>query len=181
MRKLIGNPYLWALLALLGLAFALAWIVRRIGFENLVRLQTLDDVSNAITSGKLVWPVPGHMAVSSGFGPRVAPVPGASTSHNGIDIPAPTGTPVVAPEDGTVNAAFSNDKGGNQMTVLHDSGRVTGYAHLSERLVDVGERVTAGQTIAKVGATGNVSGPHLHFTLRASNGGAHIDPAPLFA
>ncbi len=134
-----------------------------------------------IDSTRYLWPVPGHTRITSRFGHRHAPTQGASTDHNGIDIGAPKGADIVSPWDGVVRSVFSTTGGGNQLVIDHADGRVTGYAHLSQTLVQVGDRVTRGQVIAKVGATGRVTGPHLHFTLRPSREGAHVDPETLYA
>lgn len=95
--------------------------------------------------------------------------------HGGIDIMIPTGTPVVSPLSGEVKQVYYNSRGGNQVIIRHDNGLITGYAHLSSVLVKVGQKVHRGQIIAKSGNTGMSTGPHLHFTLRLSNGQA-VDP-----
>lgn len=119
--------------------------------------------------------------VTSKFGPRAAPVPGASTMHNGIDIGAPTGTPIKAPLDGTVLSIYTDNTygGGNTIVLKHEiAGQVwkTGYAHLS-KYGDFknGDKVKQGDIIGYVGATGRVSGPHLHFTLTNPKG-VKVDP-----
>jgi len=134
-----------------------------------------------IDETKYLWPVPGHLRISSKFGPRKAPTPGASTVHGGIDIPAPMGTDVVAPWDGVVQSLFYTNGGGQQLVIEHTDGRVTGYAHLLETLVSAGQNVTRGQVVAKVGSTGRSTGPHLHFTLKPSLSADKIDPESLYA
>lgn len=136
-----------------------------------------------IDETRYLWPVPGFTKVTSRFGNRKAPVDGASTGHNGIDIGGAgiAGADVVAPWDGSVHNVYRNDAGGNQVIIHHDDGRVTGYAHLAEVLVRAGDRVTRGQVIARVGSTGRVTGPHLHFTVRPARDAAHIDPETLYA
>jgi len=84
--------------------------------------------------------------------------------HTGDDYAAPKGTPVVAVRNGTI--AWSNNKGGaygRWIGLRADNGRLYVYAHLSVRSVRAGQKVKAGQRIGKVGATGKVTGPHLHF------------------
>lgn len=120
-----------------------------------------------------IWPVQGR--ITSPYGPRIAPVTGASVMHNGIDIEAPIGTPVRAPRAGRVTWVANMGNGGMQMKLTHPDGWQTGYAHLSERMVDLGADVKQGDIIALSGATGNVSGPHLHLTLRDPEGNA-VDP-----
>lgn len=85
--------------------------------------------------------------------------------HNGLDLAAPTGTPIIAPLDGIVSAIYTNSAGGNQLLILHTNGITTGYAHLSKTLVKMGDYVKQGQPIAQVGNTGKSTGPHLHFTV----------------
>lgn len=116
--------------------------------------------------------------VTSKFGPRTAPLPGASTNHNGVDVSVPVGTKVLSPWAGTVENVYSNSLGGKQMIVKHRNGYTTGYAHLSEQLKAKGDKVRAGEVIALSGNTGNSTGPHLHFTLRKN--GELIDPETIF-
>ncbi|MGZ5032441.1 MAG: M23 family metallopeptidase [Usitatibacter sp.] len=103
---------------------------------------------------------------SSNYGYRLDPFTGKSTFHTGVDLIAPPGTPVLAAAGGVVsNVAFVPEYG-NIVDVDHDNGLTSRYAHLSKSLVKVGDVVMKGQTIANVGATGRVTGPHLHFEVR---------------
>lgn len=106
------------------------------------------------------------------FGPR------GSRMHTGVDFPAPTGTPVLAARAGVVTVTRWLDGYGNTVALKHELGASTVYAHLSAILVKPGEHVVAGQRIARVGATGIATGPHLHFELRVR--GAAVDPVPAF-
>lgn len=117
--------------------------------------------------------------VTSPFGKRKAPVAGASTYHNGVDIGVPVGTEVVAPWDGTVLSVFSNEAGGRQMIITHTNHYRTGYAHLSGYIATKGQKVKAGQPICRSGNTGRGTGAHLHFTLTDPDG-AKIDPQTMF-
>ena len=101
--------------------------------------------------------------VTSKFGNRNIGV--GSASHNGIDIAAPHGTTVYAPYGGKVILANTTANGGKQLRVKHDNGITTGYAHLSEQLVKVGDIVKQGDAIAKTGNTGIGTGAHLHLTV----------------
>jgi murein DD-endopeptidase MepM/ murein hydrolase activator NlpD len=114
------------------------------------------------------WPVSGK--VIAGYGP------GANGLHNdGINIAAVPGAPVGAAEDGVVAYAGNELRGfGNLLLIRHEGGWMTAYAHNSELLVRRGQRVKRGQTIAKVGRTGNVSSPQLHFEIR--KGTDAVDP-----
>ncbi|MGI8628463.1 MAG: M23 family metallopeptidase [Geodermatophilaceae bacterium] len=97
--------------------------------------------------------------------------------HQGIDIAAPTGTPIVAPEAGVVLEAGPASGYGNVIYLQHESGDVTVYGHMSEVLVDAGQIVEGGEVIAEVGNEGFSTGPHLHFEVRVGGrNGAPIDP-----
>jgi murein DD-endopeptidase MepM/ murein hydrolase activator NlpD len=112
--------------------------------------------------------------VTDGFGPR------GTRFHTGIDIPAPTGTGVVAAAPGRVAfAGWLAGGWGLLVAVAHRDGTRTLYAHLSRVEVRVGERVQAGWQLGRVGATGDATGPHLHFEVRVR--GAAVDPLPVLA
>ena len=106
---------------------------------------------------------------TSGFGFRNQPTRGASTFHNGIDIAAPSGTPVVSALGGVVQTVGHSNVRGNFVVVNHGNGLTTKYQHLSRINVAQGNRVTEGQRIGNVGNTGVSTGPHLHFEM-ALNG-----------
>jgi murein DD-endopeptidase MepM/ murein hydrolase activator NlpD len=115
------------------------------------------------------WPVAGGR-LASGFGNR-----GASF-HDGIDISAPTGTPINAAHDGVVIYSDVLRGYGNVIIVRHDKGFATVYAHNDRNLVRVDDRVRRGQVIAYVGDSGRTSGPNLHFEVRHNN--VARDPLP---
>jgi murein DD-endopeptidase MepM/ murein hydrolase activator NlpD len=101
----------------------------------------------------------------------------SSGSHTGIDFHASSGTPVHAVGLGTVVEAGWGGAYGNQVVIRMNDGTYTQYGHLSSISVSVGQKVTPGQRIALSGATGNVTGPHLHFEARTSpEYGSDIDP-----
>lgn len=111
------------------------------------------------------YPIKGK--ITSKYGYRIHPVTGVkSTFHNGIDLAAPIGTAVLSPASGTVINRYSNATGGNQLIIKHDNDFQSGYAHLKQALVNIGDKVKEGQKVAESGNTGASTGPHLHFTLR---------------
>jgi murein DD-endopeptidase MepM/ murein hydrolase activator NlpD len=127
----------------------------------------------AAADGSFRWPVRGR--VISGFG-----VKPDGDRNDGINIEVPEGTPIKAAEGGEVIYAGNELKGfGNLVLVKHSNGFVSAYAHASEILVRRGDQISRGQTIAKVGTTGNVSRPQLHFELREGN--RPVDPMPLLS
>ncbi len=111
---------------------------------------------------------------SSGFGPRSDPFTGARAMHEGLDFVAETGTPVVAAAAGIVAVSEQQNEYGNIVEIDHGNGLSTRYAHLSKRLVKVGDVVFKGHQIAEVGSTGRSTGAHLHFEVR--NQGQAVDP-----
>lgn len=127
-----------------------------------------------IGSGAFQWPVPSSTRVTSNYGWRCHPIFKTRKFHNGIDIGAPTGSTVVAADDGQV--IFAGSYGGYGYTVIVDhGGRISSqYSHLSRILVSKGQSVKKGQKIALVGSTGFSTGPHLHFTVLKS--GQSVSP-----
>jgi len=114
----------------------------------------------------LVWPV--LAPVGDGFGPR------GHAFHAGIDLLAPRGTPVMAAGPGTVTWAGRRDGWGRLVVVRHPGGVRTFYAHLASIDVRVGDEVSGGAILGRVGSSGDATGPHLHFEVRVD--GAAIDP-----
>ncbi len=104
--------------------------------------------------------------VSSPFGPRKDPVDGTPSYHTGIDLAVPEGMPVHAAAGGVVKAAGSRGAYGQAVEIDHGNGLSTLYGHNSQVSVKTGETVEAGQVIAKAGATGKATGPHVHFEVR---------------
>jgi murein DD-endopeptidase MepM/ murein hydrolase activator NlpD len=101
----------------------------------------------------------------------------SSGYHTGADFVVPTGTPIKAIAAGTVVAAGDGGAYGNQVVIQHADGMYSQYAHQSQLSVSVGQTVTAGQQIGLSGATGNVTGPHLHFEVRTTpDYGSDVDP-----
>ena len=116
-----------------------------------------------------IWPAAGY--VSSPYGLRF----NGTEFHQGIDIAADMGTPIVATADGVVTAAGWNGGYGNMVDVDHGGGIVTRYGHASAVAVTVGQQVRRGEVIAYVGSTGRSTGPHVHYEVRVN--GAPVNPA----
>ena len=124
-------------------------------------------------NGQFIWPAPGTTVITSGVGPRWG------TNHNGIDISSGNayGSPIVAADGGTVIVAVHSGWGGGyglHVMIDHGNGYTTVYGHASSVLVNEGDKVSQGQTIAYIGSTGDSTGPHLHFEIRQN--GSICDP-----
>lgn len=125
--------------------------------------------------GALGWPCDiKHNVISSYFVRRVNPIYGYYENHNGIDIPLPYGSPVLAANAGTVIVSEYHYSYGYYVVIDHGGGISTLYGHNSKLLVAVGDQVTKGQQIAKAGSTGYSTGNHIHFCVREN--GIHVDP-----
>ncbi|MFC4146169.1 M23 family metallopeptidase [Micromonospora mangrovi] len=123
---------------------------------------------------KPTWVIPMKGAeITSCYGPRWG------TLHAGIDFAMPSGTPIHAAAAGTVvQAGDAGDGYGNSVFIDHGNGYLTHYAHQSSLKVTVGEKVSAGEVIGYEGATGDATGPHLHFEVHKGQMWNQIDPAP---
>jgi murein DD-endopeptidase MepM/ murein hydrolase activator NlpD len=121
--------------------------------------------------GDFIWPVRGPVIEGFGAGPD-------GTRNEGINIAAPRGAPIRAADGGVVAYVGNELRGyGNLILIKHPQGWISAYAHCGAVLVRRGEKVRRGQIIARVGATGNVTEPQLHFELR--RGQKAVDPRPL--
>lgn len=123
-------------------------------------------------------PAPGSRS-GSPYGNRYDPFTGRLSFHPGVDLVAPTGTPILASAGGRVLQAGEHGGYGNAVDIRHSDGVVTRYGHASRLLVKTGDFVMPGQEIAEVGTTGRSTGPHLHFEVIL--GGAQINPVPFLA
>lgn len=119
-------------------------------------------------SGKFIVPLASYTRISSPFGYRIHPITGTRKLHSGIDYAAPAGTAIYAAEDGVVLTSGWINGYGYTVTINHGSGYVTLYAHCSTLIAKAGQKVTKGQTIARVGSTGNSTGNHLHFEVKVN-------------
>jgi murein DD-endopeptidase MepM/ murein hydrolase activator NlpD len=121
----------------------------------------------AFADAPSLWPVEGR--VGSSFGQREDPINGEGAFHSGIDIEAPTGTPVRAAADGEATGASMGAGYGRQVVLDHGHELLTVYGHLSAIAVEPGQHVIRGQVIGYVGQTGRATGPHLHYEVRVHN------------
>lgn len=144
-----------------------------------------------------VWPIPGYTKISSPFGKRVSPTTGASSSHSGIDIPAPPGTKFIAVADGEITFTQFLGAGGYTITLSFDNYKVS-YCHCDPNfIVNVGDKIKQGQVIGYVGpknvygvkgniyfdssgnpTNGATTGPHLHLGIRLD--GQYQNPINFF-
>ncbi|SAK58096.1 peptidase M23B [Caballeronia calidae] len=115
----------------------------------------------------------------SPYGNRYDPFTGHLSFHPGLDLVAPTGTPILASAGGRVVQAGERSGYGNAVDIRHSNGMVTRYGHASRLLVRTGDYVMPGQEIAEVGSTGRSTGPHLHFEVIVD--GAQLNPTPYLA
>jgi len=119
-------------------------------------------------------PAPKYVRISSPFGWRSDPFTGYRAYHNGIDMAASEGTPIVAAYDGIVGEASYNGSMGNYIYLEHGNGLRTIYLHASKLYVKKNDVVLNGETIGAIGSTGRSTGPHLHFSVRLN--GEYVDP-----
>jgi murein DD-endopeptidase MepM/ murein hydrolase activator NlpD len=142
------------------------------------------DTAGAAPAGAMA---PNHVSVPTGmplaratmtshYGMRVHPILGGARKHEGVDLAAPTGTPVYAPADGFVQRASVFGSYGNFIEIEHGGDLETRYGHLSGYAVAAGDQVHKGQLIGYVGTTGRSTGPHLHYEVRVA--GQAVDPSP---
>ena len=115
--------------------------------------------------------------LSSGFGMRKHPILGYNVQHRGVDFAAPTGTPVYAAGNGTIEMKQRNGAYGKYIRIRHANNYKTAYAHLSKFAKTPGGKVKQGQVIGYVGSTGRSTGPHLHYEILKNN--KRINPQKL--
>ncbi len=120
--------------------------------------------------GMFAFPAPSYTRISDDYGNRIHPTLGVEKFHNGIDLAAPNGSPILAAYDGEVVAASYSSSMGNYVMIDHGDSLYTIYMHASALYVSKGDAVTKGQQIAAVGSTGRSTGPHLHFGVRKNGG-----------
>ncbi len=149
----------------------------RAALDALISQNNANSQNTEYYGGSFGWPTPGYKRITSPYGPRTYTLNGrkVSSNHKGIDIGAPSGAKIVASNGGKVVTSAYNAGGyGNYVIIDHGGGKMTVYGHMSRRGVSVGQGVTKGQQIGKVGSTGRSTGPHLHFEIRIN--GTAVNP-----
>ena len=136
------------------------------------------QIANVPSESGFLWPLPGRYNLSSLFGSRKHPITGKANNHTGIDIPASSGTSILAAKSGVVTTSTYNNSYGNYVVVSHSDGTSTLYAHMVRRNCSKGDTVSQGQVIGYVGTTGSSTGTHLHFEVRVN--GSRVDPINYF-
>lgn len=124
--------------------------------------------------GMFAWPAPSYTRISDDYGYRIHPTLNVKQFHNGVDMAAPGGSPILAAYDGTVTAAAYSSTMGNYIMIDHGDNLYTIYMHASKLYVSKGQEVVKGQKIAAVGTTGRSTGNHLHFSVRLN--GNYVSP-----
>lgn len=151
-------------------------------FRNLFNSwEALDGGSTTSSAPTTSIAIPSRMplaaaTLTSDYGMRTHPVLGGRRNHKGVDLAAPTGTPVYATADGIVARADRFSSYGLYIQIEHGADLETRFAHLSRLAVAAGQRVNKGDVIGYVGTTGRSTGPHLHYEVRI--GGEAVNPIP---
>ena len=135
-------------------------------------LKSLEKKRNILASTPSLRPAKGW--ISSDFGYRISPFTGRREFHNGLDIAAKEGTPIIAPADGVITFSAHKWLIGNMLTIDHGYGVITQYGHIKEFVVKKGDHVKRGQVIAMMGNTGRSTGPHVHYIVRLN--GVPVNP-----
>ena len=139
--------------------------------------RALDQLETGAASIPSARPIATSVNFTSGYGVRSDPFRGSAAMHAGIDLAGPLGTPVYATADGIVGRSEWNNGGyGNLIELNHGQGIQTRYGHLSQRLVQAGQRIRRGQLIGLMGSTGRSTGSHLHYEVRID--GRAVNPIP---
>lgn len=146
----------------------------------IAELQKQEKISGTTvkSTGTYIWPAEASKTVTSLFGTRWHPVYQMYKTHAGVDIGAAYGTNILASDSGIVVTSTYSSSYGNYVMINHGGGRTTLYAHMSKRLVSVGDSVTQGDVIGLVGSTGVSTGNHVHFEV--TEGGTRVNPLNFF-
>ncbi|MBI5788507.1 MAG: M23 family metallopeptidase [Candidatus Schekmanbacteria bacterium] len=134
--------------------------------------ETVEDKASILVCTPAVKPANGW--ITSGFGYRQSPFTNRREIHRGLDIANRFGTPIVAPADGTVTLATRHGELGKTIVIEHGYGYSTRYGHMSEFIVQEGDKIKRGQMIGRIGSTGRSTAPHLHYEVRLN--GVAVNP-----
>lgn len=177
--------------------FICLFFIPIVSSSSLINSNSLDSEIIDFNPNGFVWPIPGYTRISSPFGKRTSPTSGASSSHSGIDIPAPQGSKFIAVADGEITFCQFLGAGGYTITLSFDNLKVS-YCHCDPNfIVSVGDKIKQGQVIGCVGpknvygvkgnqyfdsngkpTNGATTGPHLHFGIRVD--GKYMNPLNYF-
>ena len=149
------------------------WLATSVATQPTVAAGSTKPSTQAPSSGGWVSPVASY-TLTSAFGMRKHPILGYTRMHNGVDMAAPSGTPIYAAKSGRVTVAGWGSQSGNYVSINHGDGFASIYMHMTRYIVSAGSYVSAGQVIGYVGSTGLSSGPHLHFGI--SYNGTYVNP-----
>lgn len=138
------------------------------------RAKLAEEQKRKYDGGIFTWPAPSYTKISDEYGNRMHPTLGVQKFHNGIDMAAPGGSPILAAYDGKVVAAAYSGSMGNYIMIDHGDSLYTIYMHASALYVSKGAEVHKGDKIAAVGSTGRSTGNHLHFSVRVN--GNYVNP-----
>ncbi|MCR4806685.1 MAG: peptidoglycan DD-metalloendopeptidase family protein [Lachnospiraceae bacterium] len=142
--------------------------------EERKRLEAENKKLRSYDGGMFKFPCPSYTRVSDDYGMRMHPILGVEKFHNGVDLAAPSGSPILAAYDGDVVGAGYSSSMGNYVMIDHGDSLITIYMHASSLNVSTGQTVSKGQKIGAVGSTGRSTGPHLHFSVREN--GDYVSP-----
>lgn len=138
------------------------------------QLEQANGKKRIYDGGMFAWPAPSYTRISDDYGNRPHPILKVQQFHNGVDMAAPGGSPILAAYNGTVVAAAYSSSMGNYIMLDHGDNLYTIYMHASALYVSQGAEVVKGQKIAAVGTTGRSTGNHLHFSVRLN--GSYVSP-----
>lgn len=138
------------------------------------QLEQSNGKKKTYDGGMFAWPAPSYTRISDDYGNRIHPTLKVQQFHNGVDMAAPGGSPILAAYNGTVVAAAYSSTMGNYIMIDHGDNLYTIYMHASALYVSQGAEVVKGQKIAAVGTTGRSTGNHLHFSVRLN--GSYVSP-----
>ncbi|WP_312648750.1 M56 family metallopeptidase [Aminipila sp.] len=179
-KKYIAVLAVAAILAIGGTGLALASSSTGNDIGNAINVNA-DKQNDSNIDAKYLWPVTGYNRITAAYGNHMHPIKKQMMFCNGIETPAPEGTPVLAADKGTVAEIGDNETDGNYVILNHGGGIQTFYSKLFGSAEGLAERDTVqqGDVIGYVGSTGEATGPFLHFSLIID--GEYVDPASVFA